>query len=82
MAGGDDLTLTEDDPQTQTLRDALLSGSALYEDLDGNGVLGSDERSEGRASAASPEAEDTGSGDTGEADSGGADTGQEDADAA
>ena len=78
MAGGDDLTLTEDDAQTQTLRDALLSGSALYEDLDGNGVLGSDERSNVRASAASREAEDTGSGDTGEADSGGADTGQED----
>jgi hypothetical protein len=75
MTTGSDRSLTSEDPETALLLDALLTGSALYEDLDGNGILGSAERSEVRASPSTPEPEDTGSPDTGGPDTGEADTG-------
>ena len=59
-ADGTDETLSDDDPRLSVLQAALITGTALYTDLDGNGVLGSDERAEVLAEFSAPEVGDTG----------------------
>jgi len=72
MAENEDRTLGVEDPETEILRTALIETSALYLDVDGNGVLGSDEREAAQASPPSsePAPSDTGDSDTGDHDTG------------
>jgi hypothetical protein len=67
-------TLTTGEPELEQILLALREGTALYEDLDRNGVLGTNERSEVRAASVAEPAEDTGQADTGQPDTGGPDT--------
>ena len=75
MTTGDNQTLSDDDPRLTELHDALIKGSALYTDLDGNGVLGTDERAERLAEYSPSESTDTGTSDTGSGDTGPGDSG-------
>ena len=68
-------TLTAGEPDLEYILMALREGTALYGDLDGNGVLGTNERTEVRAAFVPESAEDTGRADTGQTDTGGPDTG-------
>jgi len=68
-------TLTTGEPELEQILLALREGTALYGDLDGNGVLGTNERAEVRAAFIPEPAEDTGRADTGQTDTGGPDTG-------